>query len=515
MLPKGPYDPLKEEPKILEWWLKSKFFKPEYDPRSNKLLTLEELKKDQTPTYCIIIPPPNAYGKPHMGNVSAFAYEDLFLRYYRQKGYRVYGQPGKDHAGIQGEIVVLREHFAKLGKSKKNMTREEFYKETYRYFQEQIKKIQEAEKRIGLSADYDRDTFTLDPDIVKIVLETFVKLWEDGLVYKGVRIVNWCPHCKTALADVDTEKKEREGRFYYIKYPLLKENQRVWYLNFRDKKILNALIAGKKTVETRALNPKEPNRYFGNIKPGDIVIAVDKTLKGHNATYPFVVKDVKIFKNLKSLYNSSIKLEKIFPTNPPSTLEELKKRYAKLSPNYLKKIEQNGIVVITLEKYTPPTNLQILLATKNKDKKRHIQGYLTNYGIDLILPDKHPTSIEENGKTFEENAKIKAKAYSKLYPDTLIIATDGGLTVPYLKDKWNPLYTRRFIGENKTDKERAQKFLELLKDAKGDKRIVDWNEAVAIAYNGKVISSKTYTRKRAGIVLEEIPSDFKETGGKW
>lgn len=248
MLPKGPYDPHKYEPEILKWWLKSKFYKPEYDPKSNRLLSLEELKKDKTPTYCIIIPPPNAYGRPHMGNVSAFAYEDLFLRFYRQLGYRVYGQPGKDHAGIQGEIVVLREHFRPQGKSKQNMTREEFYKETYRYFQTQIPLIREVEKRIGLSADFDRDTFTLDPDIVKLVLETFIKLWEDGLVYKGVRIVNWCPSCKTALADVDTEKKERKGRFYYIKYPLLNTDQKVITIKVNQQTIQEFIEKGEITL---------------------------------------------------------------------------------------------------------------------------------------------------------------------------------------------------------------------------------------------------------------------------
>ena len=136
---KGAYDPQKWEPEILQYWLKNKFYKPEYDPKTGKLLTLEELKKDKTPTYCIIMPPPNAYGIPHMGNVSSYAYEDLYLRFYRMHGYKAYGQPGKDHAGIQGEIVVLREYFKPQGKGKHNMTREEFYKETYKFFTKNMK----------------------------------------------------------------------------------------------------------------------------------------------------------------------------------------------------------------------------------------------------------------------------------------------------------------------------------------------------------------------------------------
>ncbi len=349
---KGAYDPLKWEPQILNFWLNNKFYKPEYDPKANKLLTLEELKKDKTKTYCIIIPPPNAYGIPHMGNVSSYAYEDLYLRYYRMQGYKVYGQPGKDHAGIQGEIVVLREHFKPQGKDKSNMTREQFYKETYKFFTKNMKEATKIEQRIGLSADFDRNVFTLDPDIVKIVLETFMKLWEDGLVYKGVRIVNWCPSCKTALADIDTEKKERTTKFVYIKYPLLEKNQKVWELSFYNKQTISRLLDGTKTIETRALNPEEPHRYFKNIKPGDIIIAVDKNKESHKARYPFFVKRVAVYKNLKELYENE-NTAKISSKGIKVDFKTFEQNYNKLAPGYLDKINKNGIIAIELEPYNP------------------------------------------------------------------------------------------------------------------------------------------------------------------
>ncbi len=351
MLPKGPYDPHKYEPEILKWWLQSKFYKPEYDPKSNRLLSLEELKKDKTPTYCIIIPPPNAYGRPHMGNVSAFAYEDLFLRFYRQLGYRVYGQPGKDHAGIQGEIVVLREHFRPQGKSKQNMTREEFYKETYRYFQTQIPLIREVEKRIGLSADFDRDTFTLDPDIVKLVLETFIKLWEDGLVYKGVRIVNWCPSCKTALADVDTEKKERESRFYYIKYPLLEKEQKVWEMRLPYRTIL-AIKKGIKQIEIRPLGPDKKHQARRNIKPGDIIIFQALEKEHHSYRLPVVVKKVNIYSNLEEIYKNEDQ-SKISSDGKKRSFREWVKAWKDGYEKVYLNIEKHGAVAIYIEPYNP------------------------------------------------------------------------------------------------------------------------------------------------------------------
>ena len=508
---KGAYVPQKWEPEILQYWLKNKFYKPEYDPKTGKLLTLDELKKDKTPTYCIIMPPPNAYGIPHMGNVSSYAYEDLYLRFYRMHGYKAYGQPGKDHAGIQGEIVVLREYFKPQGKGKHNMSREEFYKETYKFFTKNMKEATKIEQRIGISADFDRNVFTLDPDIVKIVLTTFKKLWDDGLVYKGVRIVNWCPSCKTALADIDTEKKERQSIFAYIKYPLLPANTKVWNLSFYKKEIINALKKGTKTIETRALNPEEPHSFFGEIKEGDIIVAVDKSKDSHQGRTPFLVKRVAIYKNIKELYKNE-DITKISSDGKKKSLEEFSKMYESLAPGYLNKINKNGIIAIEVERYSPRIKLNIVFATSNQDKQRHLASYFRDYGIKLLLPKAHPKSLEENGITFEENAKIKALAYSKLYPQKIVIATDAGLTVPFLKDKWNPLYTRRFVGDNKSDLARAKKFLELLEDAKGGQRAVDWNEGVAVAYNGKLLFSKTYVRKQAGIVMENIPSDFKETG---
>ncbi len=286
MLPKGPYKPNETELEVLDFWLTNKFYKPEYDPDKDTIVSFEEMLKDTRPTFCIINPPPNAYGRPHLGNVSGYAYQDLLLRYYRMKGYKVYGQPGKDHAGIQGEIVVLREYFRKQGKSKANMTRDEFYKETYEYFMKIKEQAKKDEQRIGLSSDFDRDVFTLDPDIVNIVLDTFIKLYQEGHVYKGVRIVNWCPSCKTALADIDTENKERTTKFVYIKYPLMPQNQKVIIAKINKKDFEKLQQASSKAqINIDSLELLNLNTTLGNnkINKNDILVLESNDKNNHRA----------------------------------------------------------------------------------------------------------------------------------------------------------------------------------------------------------------------------------------
>jgi valyl-tRNA synthetase len=219
MLPKGPYNSQNNEPEILKYWLENKFFKPEYDAVKG-LISTEEMKKDNRESFCIVNPPPNAYMRPHIGNVSGYAYQDVFLRYNRLLGKKVLGQPGKDHAGIQGEVVVEKIFIKEKGKSKRDMGREQFYAESYAHFEKLMPMVMADEQRIGLSSDYDRNLFTLDPKVVNTVLGTFIKMFGDQMVYKGVRIVNWDPVAKTTLADIDTERQERESELVYIKYPI-------------------------------------------------------------------------------------------------------------------------------------------------------------------------------------------------------------------------------------------------------------------------------------------------------
>lgn len=218
MLPQGPYDPTKYEKEILDFWLSNQFYKPEFNPELDKVVSTEEMKKDSRVPFSIICPPPNAYARPHIGNLSGYAYQDAMGRFARMQGKKVLLVPGKDHAGLEGEGVFVREVLEKKKIDKFSLSREEFYKMIWDFNMENKEKALKDEQDIGLSADFERDIFTLDPKIVDIVLSTFVEMHNDDMIYKGTRIINWDPKARSTLADNQCIREEREGTIYYIKY---------------------------------------------------------------------------------------------------------------------------------------------------------------------------------------------------------------------------------------------------------------------------------------------------------
>jgi len=225
-LPNGPYNPQENDKQILNYWLENKFYKPEYSPSEDRLMSTEEMKADVREAWALICPPPNAYARPHLGNISGYAYQDVMARYARMQGKKVLVLPGKDHAGLEGEGVFVREVLEKQGRNKFDINREDFYSEMMEFFMKNIDIARNDEKTIGLSADFDRDTFTLDPVIVDTVLDTFVEMYKEGKIYKGVRIVNWDPKARTAVADNQVEYKESQTPFFYFKYSFLKPEQK-------------------------------------------------------------------------------------------------------------------------------------------------------------------------------------------------------------------------------------------------------------------------------------------------
>lgn len=220
MLPQGPYNYTENEKEMLKFWLDNKFYKPEYNPTEDRVMSTEEMKKDPRDPWCLICPPPNAYGRPHLGNISGYAYQDAMGRYARMKGKKVLMVPGKDHAGLEGEGVFVREVLEPQKIYKFSLRREEFYKMIWDFNMQNKEQALNDEKTIGLSADFDRDIFTLDPRIVETVLTTFVEMYKADMVYKGVRIINWDPKARSAIADNQCIREERDGKLYYIHYKL-------------------------------------------------------------------------------------------------------------------------------------------------------------------------------------------------------------------------------------------------------------------------------------------------------
>lgn len=219
-LPAGPYNPNEHEEQILSYWLEKQFYKPEIAGEILRKKKKDEGRTTKIDRFTIINPPPNAYARPHMGNVSGYAYQDVFGRRARLQGKQTLLFPGKDHAAQQAEIVYIRDVLTPQGKKKEDYSREEFFSEAYAYFTKIMEIAQTDEKRVGLAADFDRDLFTLDPRVAARVYNTFAQMWQDKMVYKGVRIVNWSPGLNSAVADIDTERKTVDSIMYYLKYAL-------------------------------------------------------------------------------------------------------------------------------------------------------------------------------------------------------------------------------------------------------------------------------------------------------
>jgi len=205
------FDHGKRETEIYKEWEKNGVFKPErnIDPNADM--------------YVMAMPPPNSNGELHLGHAFGYTIMDIIGRYQRVLGNKVLLIPGKDHAGIQTQ-VVFEKKLESVGIDSKLMDRKELFRKCYEFCLDRAAYMRNQEKRIGISADWDREMFTLDPNLSKIVNETFTKMWEDGLVYKGTRIVNWSIHSQTALSDVEIEHKEEKGNLYKFNYQIVGEN---------------------------------------------------------------------------------------------------------------------------------------------------------------------------------------------------------------------------------------------------------------------------------------------------
>ncbi|HBI34286.1 MAG TPA: valine--tRNA ligase [Candidatus Moranbacteria bacterium] len=249
------YEPQKVENEIYARWEKSGFFAPEN-------------LKNTSGNYCNILPPPNANGELHIGHASGYTVMDIFGRYARMNGKKTLLLPGKDHAGIQTQVVFEKKLQAELGLSRQEIGREDFYKKTYAFCIDRANYMRSQEKKIGISADWSREKFTLDPDVLKTALETFVKMHEDGLIYKGKRIINWCPRCGTALSDVEVLHKETPGKLYFIKYPIENSNEFITVATTRPETML-----GDTAV---AVNPKD-KRYL-KLVGKNVVLPLQNTI---------------------------------------------------------------------------------------------------------------------------------------------------------------------------------------------------------------------------------------------
>ena len=208
-LDKG-YEPSGIEEKWYQYWLDNGFFKAE--------------EKAGKKAFSIVIPPPNVTGVLHMGHALNNVVQDIMCRYRRLLGYNVLWMPGTDHAGIATQNVVERDLAAK-GQTRDQLGREEFINQVWKWRKKSGGAIINQLKRLGASCDWDRERFTMDEGLSDAVRKVFVRLYKEGLIYEGQYIINWCPRCKTALADLEVEYEEKDAYLYYIRYPFVNKKQ--------------------------------------------------------------------------------------------------------------------------------------------------------------------------------------------------------------------------------------------------------------------------------------------------
>jgi valyl-tRNA synthetase len=232
-MPKA-YEPGKVEQKWYKFWLEKGYFTPKIDHKKKP--------------FVIIMPLPNVTGELHMGHVCFLTPEDIMTRWHRMKGESALWLPGIDHAGIAAQVVV-EQQLAKERTDRHQMGREKFLERMYQWAEECRKTITKQEQRVGSSCDWSRERFTLEEGPSRAVRTAFVRLYDKGLIYRGERIINWCPRCATALSDLEVDHKDIQGHLYYVKYPLAENDGFITVATTRPETIL-----GDTAV---AVNPKD------------------------------------------------------------------------------------------------------------------------------------------------------------------------------------------------------------------------------------------------------------------
>ena len=279
------YNPKEFEDKIYKIWMDENCFRA-------------EINKDKKP-FTIVMPPPNITGQLHMGHALDQTLQDVLIRWKRMMGFEALWLPGSDHASIATEVKVVERLKKEEGKTKEEIGREEFLKRAWKWKEEFGGRIVEQVKKLGNSCDWSRERFTMDEGCNEAVTEFFIRLYEKGLIYKGNRIINWCPDCHTTLSDAEVEHEDTAGKYYYVKYP---------YADNKDEYFIIATT--------------RPETIFG-----DVAIAAHpederyKHLIGRNVIVPLAGREIPIIADIYPDMEKGTGALKITPAHDPNDFE--------------------------------------------------------------------------------------------------------------------------------------------------------------------------------------------------
>ena len=277
------YEPKEVEDRIYDFWMKGKYFHAEVDPKKKP--------------YTIVIPPPNITGQLHLGHAMDETLQDTLIRWRRMQGYSALWLPGTDHASIATEAKIV-EAMRKEGITKKEIGREKFLERAWAWKDQYGGRIVEQLKKLGSSCDWDRLRFTMDEGCNKAVNHVFKKLYDKGLIYRGERIINWCPHCKTSISDAEVVFEEKEGSFWHLRYPLSDGSGYIELATTRPETML-----GDTAV---AVHPDD-ERY--------------KALVGKTVILPLVNKEIPIIADSYVEQDFGTGVVKITPAHDPNDFE--------------------------------------------------------------------------------------------------------------------------------------------------------------------------------------------------
>jgi len=217
------YDPSQVEDRIYRMWMEKGYFRAKVDWNKEP--------------FCIVIPPPNITGELHMGHALNNTLQDILVRWRRMQGYVTLWLPGTDHASIATEVKIV-EKLAEEGLTKNDLGREEFLRRAWQWKEQYGGRITQQLKKLGSSLDWSRERFTMDEGCSRAVVEVFVRLYKKGLIYRGDRIINWCPDCRTALSDAEVEHEEEQGNLWYIRYPIKDSDESIMVATTRPETML-------------------------------------------------------------------------------------------------------------------------------------------------------------------------------------------------------------------------------------------------------------------------------------
>lgn len=357
------YDPKEFEQRISKMWEENEYFTAKID-------------KNLKP-FTILMPPPNITGKLHLGHALNNTIQDTIIRIKRMQGYSALWLPGEDHASIATEVRVEKELLEK-GIKKKELGREKFLDEVYNWSDKYRAIIRDQLKKIGSSADFSREAFTMDENLSKAVRHVFVKMFKDGLIYRGNRITNWCPCCMTAISDAEIEHEEKQGNFYHMKYYIKGEDKYVEVATTRPETILGDVAI--------AINPKDPRR---------------NDLLGKTVILPLVGREIPIIEDEYVDLEFGTGVVKITPAHDPNDF------------NVGKRHNLEEIVILNKEGKVDFENSKYHGLDRYEARKMIIEDLKNNDLMVKIVPHTHNVGTHDRCNTVIE-PMISSQWYVKM-----------------------------------------------------------------------------------------------------